>query len=302
MSGRLSGRVAIVTGAGGGVGRAHALRLAAEGASVVVNDLGCDLSGEGANDSAAAKVVEEIRSGGGKAIMSGHDVGDWAQAEAMIRLAIDTFGDLHVLVNNAGIVRDRMLANMSEAEWDAVVRVHLKGHAAPARAALAWWRGEAKAGRQQDRSIIHTSSLSAYRGSFGQANYASAKMGVIALSRVIALESAAIGVRSNVISPAARSRLGESAPGVAEILKKHEGAEFDYFDPANVAVLIAWLAGADCPANQQIYHIGGSDLFVFSLPPIVHHLKSEGQWSLDALDRLVPEHLVDVTVEQFFPM
>ncbi len=298
---RLAGRVAIVTGGAGALGRAHALRLAAEGASVVVNDLGCDLGGVGSDDSRAAQVVQEIRAAGGAAIISGHDVSDWAQAEAMVQLAIETFGGLHILVNNAGIVRDRLFANMSEAEWDAVIAVHLKGHAAPSRAAVSYWRAEAKAGRGVDRSIIHTSSLSGYRGSFGQANYSAAKLAVVGLSRVIALEGASIGVRSNTISPAARSRLGESAPGVVEILKKHQNADFDYFDPANVSALVAWLAGPDCPATEQIYHIGGNDLFVFSLPPITQHLKTEGQWSLEELDRVVPQHLVKTTIEQFFP-
>src|ERR1700730_1837848 len=191
---RLSRRVAIVTGAGRGLGRAHALRLAAEGAAVVVNDLGGDVHGDGQDLTPAQQVVQEICDGGGQAIASGHDVADWEQAEALIRLAVDRFGDVHVLVNNAGILRDRTLANMSEGEWDAVIRVHLKGHAAMTRHALAYWRDRSKGGHPISASIVHTTSIAAFAGSFGQANYTAAKMGIVGLSRVAALEGARYGV------------------------------------------------------------------------------------------------------------
>jgi len=286
MSRRLEGRVAIVTGAGRGLGRAHALRLAAEGAKVVVNDLGTETDGRRSASDPAREVVAEIESAGGQAVASGHDCADWKEAEAMVRLAIERFGDLHVLVNNAGILRDRAFANMSEEEWDAVVRVHLKGHAAPSRHALAYWRDRAKAdGRPVQASVVHTSSIAGYLGNFGQANYASAKLAVVALSRVIQIEGGKYGVRSNAVSPSARTRMmGGEAP---------TGGGFDPRDPANVSALVAWLAAADCPANGQYYQVYGSRLLVLTLPQVAHDLKNPGgRWSLEDLDRELGSRLI----------
>jgi NAD(P)-dependent dehydrogenase (short-subunit alcohol dehydrogenase family) len=285
MSGRLAGRVAIVTGAGRGLGRAHALRLAAEGAKVVVNDLGTETDGRRSASDPAREVVEEIRSAGGEAVASGHDCADWSDAEAMVRLAVDSFGDLHVLVNNAGILRDRAFANMSEEEWDAVIRVHLKGHAATSRHALAYWRDRAKAGQPVQASVVHTSSIAGYLGNFGQANYAAAKLAVVALSRVIQIEGAKYGVRSNAVSPSARTRMmgGEAPPP----------GQFDPRDPANVSALVAWLAAADCPANGQYYQVYGSRLLVLTLPQIAHDLNNPGgRWSLEDLDRALADRQV----------
>lgn len=291
--GRLDGRVAIVTGAGRGLGRAHALKLAEEGASVVVNDLGGDVHGTGADLTPAQQVVQEIETAGGRAVVSGHDVSNWEQAAAMIRLAVETFGDLHVLVNNAGILRDRTLANMTEDEWDAVIRVHLKGHAAPTRHAMAHWRERSKSGHEVRASVIHTSSVAGYAGNFGQANYASAKLAVVALSRVVAMEGARVGVRSNVVSPGARTRLALATPGAEESLQApNDPSAFDRLDPANVSPLIAWLAQADCPANAQVFHISGNRVVVSQMPPMLHILETEGRWTLDALDRELPSRLV----------
>jgi len=266
--GRLDGRVAIVTGAGRGLGRAHAQLLAAEGASVIVNDLGGDVHGEGQSSTPAQHVV------------------------AMVRLAVETFGDLHVLVNNAGILRDRTLANMTESEWDAVIRVHLRGHAAPTRHAVAYWRDRAKAGHQVKASVIHTSSLAGLVGNFGQANYSSVKLAVIALSRVVALEYGRYGVRSNAVSPSARTRLALSTPGAEEHVQPPRPGEFDRLDPANVSPLIAWLAQADCPATSQVFHVGGNQIYVLAMSSIVHRLETDGRWTLDALDRELPGRLV----------
>ncbi len=274
----LRGRVAIVTGAGRGLGRAHALCLAAHGASVVVNDLGGDLQGHGKDATPAQQVVAEIEGSGGKAVVSGHDVSSWQDAEAMIRLAVETFGDLHVLVNNAGILRDRTLANMSEEEWDAVIRVHLKGHAAPSRHAMAYWRDRAKGGGAVEASVVMTTSLAGLVGNFGQASYASAKLGVIGLSRVVALEGARYGVRANAVSPSARTRIETS-------LKPPPAGVFDVFDPANVSPLVAWLAHADCPATNQVFQAYGNRVEVIGQTGIAVDVRTDGQWTIDALDR-----------------
>ena len=288
--GRLEGRVAIVTGAGRGLGRAHALALAAEGAAVVVNDLGGDVHGAGADPTPAQATVAEITARGGRAVVSGHDVADWDAAGALVRLAIDTYGDLHVLVNNAGILRDRTLANMSEAEWDAVIRVHLKGHAAPTHHALAYWRDRARATGPVQASVIHTSSIAGFIGNFGQANYSAAKAAVLALSATVALEGARHGVRSNAVSPSARTRISAATPGVEEPAPPTE--TFDRFDPANVSPLICWLATAECPATGQVFHTYGDRVLVLSMPPIVHELRHPGgRWTLEALDHELPARL-----------
>jgi NAD(P)-dependent dehydrogenase (short-subunit alcohol dehydrogenase family) len=302
--GRLNGRVAIVTGAGRGLGRAHALRLAAEGAAVVVNDLGGDVHGEGQDPTPAQEVVEEIQRRGGQAIVSGHDVADWQQAAGLIQSAVDAFGDLHVLVNNAGILRDRTLANMSEAEWDAVIRVHLKGHAATTRHAMSYWRDRAKAGQTVNASLIHTTSIAAFAGSFGQANYSAAKMAIVGLSRVAALEGVRYGVRSNAVSPSARTRIGMQTPGADAVLAPPtEPGVFDRLDPANVSPLVAWLAAAECPATAQVFHTYADRLIVVAMPSIVHDLRTDGQWTLEALDReLAPRLLTPPRIEDFLEL
>jgi NAD(P)-dependent dehydrogenase (short-subunit alcohol dehydrogenase family) len=284
MAGRLSGRVAIVTGGGRGLGRAHALALAAHGARVIVNDLGGDVQGEGRDPTPAQQVVAEIRKAGGEAAVSGHDVSDWGEAEALIGMAAETFGDLHIVVNNAGILRDRTLANLSEAEWDAVIRVHLKGHAATTRHAMAFWRERSKAGREVKASLIHTTSLAGLVGTFGQANYAAAKLGIVALSRVAAVEGAKYGVRSNAISPSARTRIETS-------LKPPPPGVFDVFDPANVSPLVVWLASPDCPATGQVFQAYGNRVEVLAQTAIAADLRTEGRWTVEALDRALAGRL-----------
>jgi NAD(P)-dependent dehydrogenase (short-subunit alcohol dehydrogenase family) len=282
--GYLEGRVAIVTGAGRGLGRAHALALAAHGAAVVVNDLGGDLQGHGQDTTPARETVDEITASGGKAVVSGHDVADWADAEALVALAVDTYGHLDVLVNNAGILRDRTLANMSEEEWDAVVRVHLKGHAAPTRHAMAYWRERSKAGETVAASVVHTTSIAGFVGNFGQANYASAKLGVIGLSRVVALEGARYGVRSNAVSPSARTRIETSLEAPPE-------GVFDTFDPANVSPLICWLAGADCEATNQVFQMYGNRVEVMApMAPVIDE-RTDGRWTVSALDKALSGRL-----------
>ncbi|MEO8450336.1 MAG: SDR family NAD(P)-dependent oxidoreductase, partial [Gemmatimonadota bacterium] len=283
---RLAGRIAIVTGAGRGLGRAHALFLASEGAKVLINDLGADLFGQGVDKSPAQQVVEEILAAGGEAVASGHDVADWEQAQAMVRLAIDTFGGLHVLVNNAGILRDRALANMNEGEWDSVIRVHLKGHAAPTRHALAYWRDQAKAGARVQTSVIHTTSTTGLFGNYGQANYGAAKLGIVGLSRITAIEGEKYGVRSNAISPSARTRMLDSIPGMTERFPKPTGPDAnDMFDPANMSPLVGWLAEAECPATSQIFHVIGNRVFVIAPPTIASEWVHDGnRWTPAALE------------------
>jgi NAD(P)-dependent dehydrogenase (short-subunit alcohol dehydrogenase family) len=236
------GRVAIVTGAGRGVGRAYALMLAEQGAKVVVNDLGGSASGEGADLTPAQEVVNEIKAAGGEAIVDGSDVSDWSQSEAMIRSAIDTFGGLDILINNAGILRDRMMVNMTEDDWDSVIKVHLKGTFAPCHHAANYWRLESKAGRQRDARIINTSSGSGLFGNIGQANYGAAKAGIASFTIIIARELSRIGVTANAIAPRAQTRMTEGLREVSgELLLRR--------DPEWVAALVTWLSS---PAAKDV--------------------------------------------------
>jgi NAD(P)-dependent dehydrogenase (short-subunit alcohol dehydrogenase family) len=236
------GRVAVVTGAGRGLGREHALELARQGAKVVVNDLGTSGAGEGVSEGPAHEVAAEIRALGGEAVANGADVADWEQASAMVQQAVDTFGGLDVLVNNAGFLRDRMLVSAGEDEWDAVIRVHLKGHFAPLRHAASYWRTESKEGRTRQARIVNTSSGAGLQGSVGQGAYSAAKGGIAALTLVAAAELGRYGVTVNALAPAARTRMTEVA--FAENMKAPDGG-FDAMHPGNVSPLVAWLASVD---------------------------------------------------------
>jgi NAD(P)-dependent dehydrogenase (short-subunit alcohol dehydrogenase family) len=226
------GRVVIVTGSGQGIGRAHALAFAAAGALVVANDIG----------DAADRVVEEITAAGGTAVASKGDVSDWAYGEALVRTAVDAFGRLDALVNNAGLVRDRMLVNMSEEDWDTVLRVDLKGHFVPLRHAATYWRDQAKAGNPVTARVVNTSSGAGLMGSIGQGNYAAAKAGVVAMTQVAAVELARYGITVNAIAPAARTPM--TAAVFAQTMAKPESG-FDAMDPANISPLVLWLASED---------------------------------------------------------
>jgi NAD(P)-dependent dehydrogenase (short-subunit alcohol dehydrogenase family) len=234
--------VVIVTGAGRGLGREHALEFARQGARVVVNDYGVQRDGSEPSSDAADAVVDEIKGAGGEAVANADDVSSWDGAARMVQQAIDTFGGLDVLVNNAGIVRDRMIVSTGEDEWDDVVRVHLKGHFAPTRHAAGYWRDRSKAGEPVDARIINTSSGAGLLGSMGQGAYSAAKGGIAALTLVESAELARYGVTANAIAPSARTRLTEDA--FAEMMKKPESG-FDAMDPGNVSPLVVWLGSAE---------------------------------------------------------
>ncbi|MCE7884148.1 MAG: SDR family NAD(P)-dependent oxidoreductase [Actinobacteria bacterium ATB1] len=255
------GRIVIVTGAGRGIGREHALEFARQGARVVVNDYGVAPDGDGSSQSPAHDVVAEIRELGGEAVPDFSDVADWVQAEKLVRTAIENFGGLDVLVNNAGFTRDRMSFSTGEDEWDSVIRVHLKGHFAPARHASSWWREQAKAGERVDARIVNTSSGAGLMGSVGQAAYSSAKGGIAALTLVQAAELGRYGITANAIAPAARTRMTEQV--FAETMAVPAEGEFDAMDPANVSPLVVWLGSADsADVTGRVFEVEGGMLSV----------------------------------------
>ena len=261
MTGICEGRVAIVTGAGRGIGREHALELARQGAKVVVNDLGVSNSGEGGGTGPADEVVQAILDMGGEAVANGADVADWGQTEALVRQTIDAFGGLDVVVNNAGFVRDRMFVSCSEEEWDAVIRVHLKGHFCIARHAAAYWRGRVKAGEQVDARIINTSSGAGVLGSVGQSSYSAAKGGIATLTLVQAAELGRYGITANAICPIARTRMTEGA--FADSMKAPDHG-FDENDPANVSPFVAWLASSQSrEVTGRVWEVFGGTISVF---------------------------------------
>ncbi len=255
------GRVVIVTGAGRGIGREHALELARQGAKVVVNDLGVTNSGEVSGKGPANEVVQAIRDMGGEAVANGADVADWREAKELVRQAIDTFGKLDVVVNNAGFVRDRMFVSCSEDEWDAIIRVHLKGHFCVSHHAAAYWREQVKAGAEVDARIINTSSGAGVLGSVGQSSYSAAKAGIATLTLVQAAELRRYGVTANAICPIARTRMTESAFGDA---MKEPDEGFDVNDPANVAPFVVWLASEESKdVTGRVWEVFGGTITVF---------------------------------------
>jgi NAD(P)-dependent dehydrogenase (short-subunit alcohol dehydrogenase family) len=257
--GACEGRVVIVTGAGRGLGRAHAFAFAAEGARIVVNDVGTSLTGEGTDPSPAEEVVRAILDAGGEAVVNRDDVSDWDGAGRMVAQALEVFGGLDTLVCNAGIVRDRMLVNMSVDEWDAVVRVHLRGMFCPVRHAVNHWRAMAKSGPPTNARIVTTSSGAGLFGSISQANYAAAKAGIAGFTIVAAAELARYGIAVNGIAPSARSRMTEEA--FAEMMRRPDRG-FDAMDPANVSPLVVWLGSDACDVTGRMFEIAGGQLSV----------------------------------------
>ncbi len=290
--GALDGRVAIITGAGRGIGREHALLFAAEGAKVVVNDLGGNLDGSTSTQSPAEQVVDEIRAAGGEAVANHDDIASWEGGARLIQTALDAFGDLHVLVNNAGILRDRVLVNLSEEDWDSVIHVHLKGHFVPTRHAAAYWREQAKAGKDVKAAIINTSSTSGLIGNVGQSNYGAAKAGIAAFTVIIAEELGRYGVRANAIAPAARTRMTESTPGLSDVVKAPgDAAAFDAWDPANISPLVATLAMEDCAATGQVFFVQGGTVRRFQNWTMEEELDKNDRWTVTELAAELPKIL-----------
>ena len=294
------GRVAIVTGGGRGIGREEALLLAAEGAKVVVNDLGVDVDGSGRQSEVADEVAAEIRDAGGEAVANADDIADWEGSQRLINTAVETFGRLDVLVNNAGILRDRMLFNMTEEEWDSVVRVHLKGTFCTSRWAAAYWRERAKAGEPLDARIVNTSSSSGIYCNPGQTNYGAAKAGIAAFTVIAARELERYGVTVNAIAPGARTRMTQ-ALAAARGVGDPDPAEFDRRDPANVAPLVVWLAGSEASAvTGQVFNVMGGVIGVAEGWRYGPSVDKQDRWQVAELGAVVTD-LVERAEPQTWP-
>ena len=296
----LEGKVAIVTGAGRGIGREHALALAKEGARIVVNDLGGSSAGEGSDQTPAQQVADEIASVGGEATANYDNVADFQGAENLVKQAVDEFGRLDILVNNAGIIRDRMLVNLSEEEWDAVVNVHLKGHFAPTRHAAAYWREQSKAGNQIAGRVINTSSPSGVFGNVGQTNYGAAKAGIAAFTTIAALELGRYGVTVNCLAPNARTRLTEQTFG--EMQAPQDG--FDAMHPANISPIVVALASEQAGSiTGQTFFVYGGIVSVLKPWDIGTVIQKESRWEPNEfLARLTDAFPAGVAPEGMMPM
>jgi NAD(P)-dependent dehydrogenase (short-subunit alcohol dehydrogenase family) len=299
MAGRIcDGRVAIVTGAGRGIGRAEALELARQGARVVVNDLGAEVDGSGQSLGPAGDVVEEIRGFGGEAVVNGDDVADWEGAQRLVNSAIETFGRLDVLVNNAGILRDRMLVNMTDDEWDSVIRVHLRGTFAPTRWAASYWRELVKAGETVDARVINTTSASGIYGNPGQANYGAAKAGIASFTVICSMELARYGITVNAIAPGALTRMTEGLPAIRAARAGSQSGSPDVprdetaavaRSPENVAPLVAWLASAESAGiTGRVFNVGGGRLSVAEGWVAGPGVERDGLFDTEELGAIVP--------------
>jgi len=295
--GLLDGKVAIVTGAGHGIGRGEALELARQGAKVVVNDVGGSVHGEGTDKRAAEEVAEIIRGRGGEAVANYDDVADWSGSSALVRQAVDEFGRLDVLVNNAGIVRDAMIFSMTEEAFDAVVRVHLKGTFATTHHASVYWREESKAGRQPRAAIVNTVSSAGLQGNVGQANYGAAKAGIAALTVISSLELSRYGVRANAVAPGGMTRITATLRKGAEVIEPDgvDEGEYDPMNPANSAPMVAWLASDEAShVTGQVFRAVGHRITHYvpwSLGPTVEPKGSPTRWEAEDIGPAVNAHV-----------
>jgi NAD(P)-dependent dehydrogenase (short-subunit alcohol dehydrogenase family) len=291
----LDGKVAIVTGSGRGIGREEALMMAKHGAKVVVNDLGAHFDGTGqANATPAQEVVAEIKKMGGQAVANGDSVADFKSAKRIIQCALDTFGKLNIVVNNAGILRDRMIFNMAEEDWDAVIAVHLKGTFNMCRHACEYWREEHKKGNQLNGRIINTSSDAGLIGNVGQSNYGAAKAAVAAMAIIIGHEMKKYGVTANAIAPVARTRLTvDATPSTAALMgTQPKAGEFDVFSPANVAPIVTWLASDDAAGvNGQAFRVGGSSVWPMRGWHSATRIRGKGTWDPAELGQRIKTEL-----------
>ncbi|WP_372349745.1 SDR family oxidoreductase [Streptomyces sp. KL116D] len=279
--GELDARVAVITGAGRGIGREHALLFAAEGAKVVVNDLGGAADGAGSDKTAAQAVVDEIKAAGGEAVANGDDVTDPEGAARLIQTAIDTFGELHVLVNNAGILRDRLVVGMSDSDFDDVIRVHLRGHFLTLRAAAQYWRAAHKEGKTLSPSVINTASTSGLFGNPGRSNYGAAKSGIAAMTMIAQMELERYGVRLSAICPNARTRLTEQFLGEA-------GDGFDQDHPGNIAPFVGYLATEQCPIAGRVFYCHGGAVHLFQPWSLVDKIETDHRWTITELKKEAP--------------
>ncbi|GAA4978661.1 SDR family oxidoreductase [Yinghuangia aomiensis] len=280
----------MVTGGGRGIGRAHALLLAREGAKVVVNDVGAADDGSGADKRPAELVVEEIEAAGGHAVADHSDVADWSAAGALVQAAVDAFGGLDIVVNNAGVLRDGFIAGISEADWDTVLSINLKGHAAVLHHAASHWRARHKAGDTVQASVINTASSSGTTKVLpGQMNYAAAKAGVVALTLVAAEELARYGVRVNAIAPAARTRLTLATPGIRDTVAAPPDGSFDAYAPEHIAPLVAYLAGPACSLTGRVFAVRGGLIAPLTGWTPALTIQSDEPWSLDSLHGLLAD-------------
>jgi NAD(P)-dependent dehydrogenase (short-subunit alcohol dehydrogenase family) len=307
MAGICQGRVVIVTGAGRGIGRSHALAFARAGAKVVVNDIGAELDGTGSSSGPAGEVVDQIRARGGDAIANGDDVSDFDGAKRVVDSAIATFGDLHVVVNNAGILRDRMLANMTVDEWDAVIRVHLRGTFSMSHHAAMHWREQSRSGTAANARIINTTSPTGLYGNIGQANYGAAKAGIAMFSIIGAMELGRYGVTVNCISPGARTRMTETIirrpsaanPSTGSGQAPSAGSEqaapaveeaFDVFDPENISPLVVWLGSEQSSdVNGQIFSVRGGHIGLIETMAIGPEVDKGSRWEPEELGLVVQD-------------
>lgn len=287
--GILEGRVAIITGAGRGIGREHALLFAAQGAAVVVNDLGGSNTGEGIDSGPAFDVVGEITAMGGRAVANTDNIADWDGAQGLVQQAIDSFGRLDVLVNNAGILRDAFIAGMAESQWDAVIDVHLKGHFAMLHHAAEYWKKQSKSGDQPVAAVINTASGSGLTlPNAGQANYGAAKAGIAALTLIAAEELERYGVRVNAIAPIARTRLTLATPGMGALMAEPEDGGLDLFSPANISPLVAYLASEKCPLTGQVYAVQGGAISVLKGWHDIETIETDKVWEIDDIAARLP--------------